>query len=90
MKMPHETNKEEELEPLLVSCFDTVEVCDKATFVSYLFDGLYVTYWHEEAADEDARIDRMFAILFEEVKRRRKVVKLASCLKEISLKKSKE
>ncbi len=77
--------KEEALQPLLVSSFDTVDVCDKVTFYSYLFQGLHVTYWHEEREDEDERIAGMFKILFEEVLRRREIGKLIYCLKNKKL-----
>lgn len=71
MKMTYKTNEEEAPQPLLISCFDTVDTCDKVTFYSYLFQGLHVTYWHEETEDEDERIAGMFDILFQEMMRRR-------------------
>lgn len=57
--------------PLLIFCFDSVAVYDKTTFLSYILDKLNITYWHEEAEDEKQRIDGMFAILFNEVLKRR-------------------
>ena len=57
--------------PLLIFCFDSVVVYDKTTFLSYIFDKLNITYWHEELGDEKERINGMFAILFKEVLKRR-------------------
>lgn len=57
--------------PLLIFCFDSVAVYDKTTFLSYIFDKLNITYWYEEGGDEKEKINGMFAILFQEVLRRR-------------------
>jgi len=65
--------------PLLIFCFDSVVVCDKTTFLSYIFGKLNIAYWHEEAEGEKQRIDGMFAILFNEVlKRRQDKINLAN------------
>jgi len=70
--MEQQIDKPESQNPLLVFCFDSVAICDKTTFLSYIFDKLNVTYWHEEMKDETERIKGMFTILFEEVLKRRK------------------
>ncbi len=66
---PNESEKPPEL--LHVFCIDKVDVCDRVTFTSYLYKGLWITYWHEEAEDEWERVNQMFRVLFEEVQRRR-------------------
>lgn len=77
--------KEEALQPLLVSCVDTVDVYDRTTFFAYMFKNLRITYWYEEAEDEDERVAGMFDILFKEVMRRREIGKLIYCLKNKKL-----
>ena len=52
---------------LSILCFDSIDVRDKTTFLSYLLEGLQVTHWLEETDDVDARVGRMFDILFGEV-----------------------
>ena len=46
-------------------------VYDKVTFLSYLFEGLNVTYWQEGIGETKDKIDAMYAILFSEVLKRR-------------------
>lgn len=56
---------------LLIFCFDSVAVYDKTTFLSYVFGKLNVSYWHEDTEDEKNRVDGMFAVLFNEVMKKR-------------------
>lgn len=58
--------------PLLVFCYETVEVRDKVTFFSYLHRGLLITHWTDDVEDEEKRMVDMFTILFEEVEKIRK------------------
>jgi len=69
--MAQEIGEEISPNPLLLFCFESVAVCDKTTFLSYAFDKLNVTYWHEEAKDEKERVNGMFAVLFQEVLKKR-------------------
>lgn len=52
-----------EAECLQVSCFDSIEVTDRTTFDSCVVNGLQVTFWLEDDAEE--RINKMFDLLFE-------------------------
>lgn len=56
---------------LFIFCVDTVAVNDKATFDSTLYRGIHVTHWLEDADDTEARVEKMFDVLFDEVVRRR-------------------
>jgi hypothetical protein len=62
---------EDSKNPLLIYCFDSIAVYDKTTFLSYIFDKLRVSCWHEEVEDKNQRIDGMFDVLFGEVLKRR-------------------
>jgi len=69
--MEEKTNEKKTQNPLLIFCFDSAVVCDKVTFLSYLFQGLNVTYWHEDTENEKERVDGLFELLFKEVLKRR-------------------
>ena len=69
--MEQKIDKTKDQNPLLVFCFESVAVYDKVTFLSYLFEGLKVTYWHEGIGEVKDNLDAMYAILFKEVLKRR-------------------
>lgn len=50
-------------ECLYVSCFDSVVVIDRTTFDSCVVNGLEVTFWLEDDAEE--RVNKMFDLLFD-------------------------
>lgn len=58
----------EEVGDLYVSCFDSIQVTDRTTFDSYMFDGLQVTFWMEDEKAEE-RVNKMFDLLFQELKK---------------------
>ena len=57
----------EKVEPLRVFCFDVLAVADRVSFVSCLLNGIRMTYWLENAPEEGL-INKMFDILFREVR----------------------
>ena len=54
-------------EPLLVFCFDLVNVKDKTTFDSCMVQGVQVIYWMDNDENIQEKVNGMFDILFEEV-----------------------
>ena len=59
---------ENETEKILsVFCFDCVSVEDRFPLCSFIFQGIQMTYWLEEATNTQKVIDNIFDILFEEV-----------------------
>lgn len=54
-----------EAECLYLSCFDEVAVIDRTTFDSCVVDGLQITFWLEDDAEE--RVNKMFDLLFAEM-----------------------
>lgn len=53
----------EEVGDLYMSCFDSIQVTDRTTFDSCVVDGLHVTFWLEDDAEE--RVNKMFDLLFD-------------------------
>ena len=58
-------------ESLRIFCFDSVSVKDKATFDSFMVQGVQVTYWMDDDEDVEEKVSGMFDILFEEVMKER-------------------
>ena len=52
---------------LSVSCSDSIEVRARVTFDSCVVDGIQVTFWMDDIKNMEARVDKIFEILFEEV-----------------------
>lgn len=72
MKSEHKNDEKGVQTPLHIFCHDMVIVCDKVTFYSYMSGDVHVTHWFEDKEDTEARLTSIFAILFEEVARKRK------------------
>ncbi|MCX6752436.1 MAG: hypothetical protein NTZ87_02955 [Candidatus Nomurabacteria bacterium] len=65
---------EKESEKILsVFCSDSIDVRARVTFDSYVFEGIQVTFWQDDAPDLVERVNSMFDILFEEVIKTREV-----------------
>jgi hypothetical protein len=62
---------------LSIFSFDSLEVRARVTFDSYIFQGVQVTYWMDDASNENIEktINNIFDILFEEMIRNRKLNK---------------
>ena len=59
--------EETEGKTLSIFCSDSVGVKAKMTFDSCLVEGIQITYWQDDDEDMEARIESVFAMLFEEV-----------------------
>ena len=62
-----ELKDELECDTLSVFCFDSVDVQSRVTFDFSWVQDVQVTYWMEDSADVELRINGVFDILFEEV-----------------------
>ena len=59
--------KKQKVKTLSIFCSDSVGVKAKMTFDSCLVEGIQITYWQDDDEDMEARIESVFAMLFEEV-----------------------
>ena len=58
----------EKVEPLRVFCFDALAITDRVSFVSYVLNGLRMTYWLESTQNKENIFNNMFDALFREVR----------------------
>ena len=58
----------EKVEPLRVFCFDALTITDRVSFVSCLLNGIRMTYWLENVQDEGNVLNKIFDVLFREVR----------------------
>jgi hypothetical protein len=56
------------VEPLRVFCFDALTITDRVSFVSCLLNGIRMTYWLENVQDEGNVLNKIFDVLFREVR----------------------
>lgn len=67
--MIYTSKKSEGVQPLFISCVDSVSVIDKTTFDSCVVRGIHVTFWMEDEEDVVERTNRMFDALFNETEK---------------------
>jgi len=69
-------NSSNELDTLLIFCFENVNITDRSTFHGHCIGDIKITYWMEDSEHVEDRIANMYRLLFQETEKGTQITKI--------------